>query len=186
VTEHLRRERNQGANRTIRFADCTEAQAAADILAEAAEWTGKLGSRVWSPEEIHFEHIKRAAAQGALVVGLEGPAIIACVQIYDSDFIHWPDEPEPALYVHKLAVRRCASGRAWLNDLINWAVGEAERRNIEILRLDTLPIGPLPGLYAQLGFKAVDIEPVQISGRTLVRMERRLDGLRTDRSEFLR
>lgn len=160
------------AKRTIRFAELPEAEIAAEILAEAAEWTLKFGPPIWSPEEICVDKIREAAAAGALILGEERCSIVACMQIFDCDPTHWPGDALPALYLHKLAVRRSASGRGWLEDLIYWALRHAKNKKARLLRLDTMPAGPLPELYAQFGFHAVDPKPLLINGRLLVRMER--------------
>lgn len=160
--------------RTVRFAESAEARIATEILNEAAEWTKQFGCPIWPPEEIHFHKIREAALAEALVVGIEKNSIVACMQVYDRDQVHWPDDSSPALYLHKLAVRRSAAGRGWLEDLIYWALRRARAKKARLLRLDTIPAGRLPELYSRFGFREIDPEPRLIDGRLLVRMERRV------------
>lgn len=160
--------------RRIRLANAEEAGIASEILAEAAEWTTQFGHPIWSEEEIRQEKTREAALARALVVGIERRTIAACMQVYDRDPVHWPDDEVPALYVHKMAIRRCAAGTGWLEDLVYWALRQAKQGGAHVLRLDPLPVGPLSDLYARLGFHSAHSEPQLIDGRLLVHMERHL------------
>jgi GNAT superfamily N-acetyltransferase len=168
----LRSDLRRAPGRAIRLARVGEAAVAADILAEAAEWTAQFGRPVWSPDEISEEKATEAALAGALVLGAEECIIVACMQLYDRDPVHWPRNEDQALYLHKIAVRRGASGRGWLEELVQWAHLQAKRRGARFLRLDTLPAGPLSELYSRLGFHVIDPEPLLLGGRLLFRMER--------------
>ena len=101
-----------------------------------------------------------------------GESMLACMLVQRADPLYWPEAPPgAALYIHNVAVRRAAAGRGWLPTLIDWARVEARRAAVPLLRLDTLPEGRLPSLYEGLGFRAVDREPVDVTGRPVIRME---------------
>ena len=92
-----------------------------------------------------------------------------------ADPVHWPEDlPGDALYIHKLAVARCAAGQGWPARLIHAAAGVAAALPARFLRLDTAPREKLIRVYREIGFRLVDPRPCLFGGRELVRLERDL------------
>jgi GNAT superfamily N-acetyltransferase len=149
-----------------------EALEAIEILHEASVWTSTFGEPIWAfgsftPEELH-----RIAVAGEQIGGFEGTQMVACMRLHESDPIFWADDPPgEALYLHKLAVRRSASGRGWSARLVQWAVEECRKKGARALRLDTLANDKLPRHYETLGFHLVDETSQRVGGVPIVRMQ---------------
>ena len=157
----------------IRRATIGEAALAQTILREAASWLDAIGQRLWNPEEIERTEVERRAAQGELVVGLEGGTAVACMYLQFADPIFWPEaKPEESLYVHRLAVRRTHAGKGWGMRLLKWADQEASMLKRSFVRLDSEPRPALLRLYEGAGFRRVDPTPLQLGGHAVVRFEK--------------
>ena len=148
---------------------------AVSILREAARRVAERGIDVWTTDELRAADFAAAASAGELYLGYTGLEAVATMLLQTVDLVYWPQaEPGTALYVHKVAVRRSAAGCGWLRRLIDYAAGEAVARGVPFLRLDTLEGPTLRCLYEGLGFAALMEPPIQVRGRRLIRMERRL------------
>jgi GNAT superfamily N-acetyltransferase len=145
------------------------------ILREAAAWALARGVDVWTDAELREPDFQAAAESGQLVMGFSGARSAATMLLQSADPVCWPDaEPDTALYLHKIAVRREFAGHGWLTRLIEFAVNDARDRGVGSLRLDTLCRSPLEGLYARHGFAALNGPPILVEGRLLTRMQREL------------
>lgn len=157
----------------VRPAHPAEAPQAVRILAEAAAWAREHGSGAWSPEEFTVPDLEASARRGELIGGYEDGRMAACMRLEPRDPVYWPgDPPGAALYVHKLATARTATGRGWSGRLIGWAAALAARRGVPALKLDVLPEPRLLSLYAGFGFEPVDAEPQPFGGVRVIRMQR--------------
>lgn len=114
------------------------------ILDETAEWLYSSditqwprqfsGIDDWRSERIRG-HISagqvwlvRVHAETAAVFTLAGP---------DKDYAHgWPSNPNDALYIYRMAVRRSHSGRGLGQHILNWASARATALGLSWLRLD--------------------------------------------------
>jgi len=153
-----------------------EALQAIDILHEVSVWTSTFGDPIWPLGSFTAEEQERIAAAGEQIGGFEGAQMVACMRLHRRDPIYWPDDPPgEALYLHKLAVRRSASGRGWTARLVEWAVEECRRNGARALRLDTLANDKLPRHYEALGFRLVDETAERVGGVPIVRMELLID-----------
>jgi GNAT superfamily N-acetyltransferase len=153
-----------------------EALEAIEILHEASVWTSSFGAPIWPFGGFTREEQERLAAAGEQIGGFEGAEMVACMRLQRSDPVFWPDDPPgEALYLHKLAVRRAASGRGWTARLVAWAVEECRRAGARALRLDTLANDKLPRHYEALGFRFVDETAERVGGVPIVRMQRFID-----------
>lgn len=64
------------------------------------------------------------AAAGEHIAGFEHTMMTACMRLQRRDEMHWPDAAgAEALYLHKPAVRRAATGKGWTGRMIVWAAG---------------------------------------------------------------
>jgi len=91
------------------------------------------------------------------------------------DLVYWPEKaPASALYLHKIAIRRAFAGQTWLSRLIGFAVDEATKEGIPLLRLDTILRPKLQSIYEHHGFRVIAEEPRMVAGRQMIRMERAL------------
>lgn len=159
----------------VRHASLAEAADAVEILREAAAWTARFGAPIWDAAIFTVDAWRAHAEAGELAGGFDdGGRMAACMLLQRADALYWPeDAPGDALYLHKVAVRRDCAGAGWPARLVAWAGERAREAGIARLRLDTMAHGALPALYARLGFHLVDPGPIEVGGRTVVRMERR-------------
>ena len=153
-------------------APAREAAVAVDILREAALWSLCAGRPVWPPDSFDVVTFQIAANAGELVLGYERGEPVACMLLQTRDETYWPnDAAGEALYVHKVAVRRRAAGKGWVERFVHWARDDAERLGARYLRLDTLDRPKLLSLYADLGFRFVDSFAQHWCGDTIVLLE---------------
>lgn len=156
----------------IRRAAPEEAGEALAILREAAQWLVDIRRPLWSIDSFSLECLSRAARAGELVLGYAQTQPVASMLLQPCDEYYWPDDPPgEALYVHKVAVRRSASGQHWADRLIAWAAAEAAKAGARFLRLDTANVPELLGLYSRLGFHVLDEEPRLVDGLRIHRLQ---------------
>ena len=149
---------------------------AIDILHEASLWTAQFGPPIWPLDGFPVEEQRDIAAAGEQIGGFEDSRMVACMRLQKRDPIYWPDDPPgEALYLHKLAVRRAASGKGWTARMVAWAVQECRAVNARMLRLDTLANSKLPAFYQGLDFRLVDERPLLIDRVQIVRLELSID-----------
>jgi GNAT superfamily N-acetyltransferase len=130
---------------------------AIDILREASLWTARFGRPIWPLDGFTIDEQHVIAAADEQVGGFEESKMVACMRLQKRDDVFWPeDAPGEALYLHKLAVRRAASGKGWTARMVEWAANECRAWNARALRLDTVARSKLPAFYESLGFRLVD------------------------------
>ncbi|KRV47534.1 GNAT family acetyltransferase [Wenjunlia vitaminophila] len=126
---------------------------------EAAEWLGALGVDQWRkpyPRELLLASIEA----GTVFLVSDGDQVAGTVTLDQEDLEPgaWTDEElkEPALYVHKLAVRRAHSGRNLGGRVLDWAGDRAACAGAHWLRLDAWTNNrKLQGYYLKQGFQHV-------------------------------
>lgn len=107
------------------------------------------------------------------MIGFADGEPVACLYLLHEDPAFWPQaRAGEALYVHRLAVTRAASGKGWSRALLDWATGDARRRGRSFVRLDTELRPKLLALYQNAGFARVDRTPIVVGGHEVVRFER--------------
>jgi GNAT superfamily N-acetyltransferase len=160
--------------RRVYGADALEA---IDILREASLWTAQFGRPIWPLDGFTIEEHHVIAAAHEQVGGFEDSRMVACMRLQKRDDIFWPDDPPgEALYLHKLAVRRAASGKGWTARMVDWAVNECRKENARALRLDTVADSKLPAYYESLGFHLVDKPLMLVDEMYIVRLQLLIDG----------
>lgn len=149
---------------------------AIDILREASLWTARFGRPIWPIDSFTITEHEVLASAGEQVGGFEDSEMVACMRLQRRDDIFWPDDPPgEALYLHKLAVRRTASGKGWTARMVEWAVNECRKENARALRLDTVAESKLPAYYESLGFGLVDKPPMLVDEVYIVRLQLLID-----------
>lgn len=135
------------------------------LLNDAAAWLASRGIVQW-PAQFDRDDGWRAAriekyvADGYtyLASDLFGPlGTLTLTPNADPDFAHgWPDGPDHALYVYRMATVRRAAGRGIGALMLDWAADRAARDGYAWLRLDVHRDNPaLQGYYERLGFAQV-------------------------------
>ncbi|MFJ9691253.1 GNAT family N-acetyltransferase [Kitasatospora sp. NPDC101183] len=145
-----------------------------EVLDEAAGWLGGQGISQWPPR---FEEawIGEAVARGETWLVRADGRVAGTVTVDWADRL-WADLGGTAAYVHRLAVRRWASGLGAV--VLDWAAGQAAERQAEFLRLDCVSHNPrLRAYYRSRGFEhRGDVEGSWTPTVLLSRYERRVPG----------
>ena len=117
----------------------------------------------WEPANMNREYMYKHAEPDEFFVAFENGAAVASVILQDNErnqswkFID-KNNPKPALYLHWLTVIREFAGKGLPKILIDFAVKEALKKNLKLLRLDTEANQPkLMNVYKNLGFELMGI-----------------------------
>ena len=161
------------AMRIARATTEVDAPLAAEILREVSAWLVADGRKLWDPEEISDADVARHAQAGELIIGRMGAEAVACMYLQLSDDLFWPGA-DPALYVHRLAVRRAFKGHGLARAMLDWAVTEARRMGRPFVRLDTELRPSLLRLYEEAGFVRIDAKAITVGTHEVIRFERRV------------
>ncbi|WP_432248857.1 GNAT family N-acetyltransferase [Streptomyces sanyensis] len=108
------------------------------LLREASTWLASRGIDQWQYPP-HRERISAALEQEVCFIAFDDGEPIATIQVDDfADPEFWTpdDQPETALYVHRMAVRRNAAGGGVGGALLDWASQRAAAQGKRWLRLD--------------------------------------------------
>jgi GNAT superfamily N-acetyltransferase len=119
------------------------------VLDEAAAWLQARGLEQW-PSRFQQSWVEGAVGRGETWLALAGGTVRGTVTLDHGDPV-WDDLPAAALYVHRMAVRRSASGLGTV--ILGWAAGVAREQGCEALRLDCVASnGRLRAYYEAAGF----------------------------------
>jgi GNAT superfamily N-acetyltransferase len=158
----------------VRRAGPDDLGAAIDILEEASSWVASLGMDGWvpgsfrSPKGRGYRIVRENLAAGELYLAHRDGGPVATVTLQSTDPLYWPDAPQDALYVHRLAVRRDAAGSGVGRALLRWSEEQAIARGRVFLRLDCPSGNPdIRAFYRSAGFEhrgdlAVDAFPLSL------------------------
>ncbi|MFD8083832.1 GNAT family N-acetyltransferase [Kitasatospora sp. NPDC059722] len=128
------------------------------LLVGAGEWLASLGSDQWQfpPRRTRLlESMERGECFLAFRDGLPVGTLTVDGQA-DPEFWHADDEPETALYVHRMAVAREVAGQAIGARMLDWAADRAAAAGKTRLRLDAWKTNPaLHRYYQGQGFTLV-------------------------------
>ncbi|GAA3474787.1 GNAT family N-acetyltransferase [Nonomuraea roseola] len=143
---------------TLRRAVPADLSGVLSLLADTSEWLHRQGVRQWPRGGFGPERIEPLIEEQVLYV-LEGDfgttvATIALDGHADAEFWTPADEPGSALYVHKLAVSRAASGTGLGDALLDWAGASVAASGLDWLRLDcSKDNARLQHYYRRRGFR---------------------------------
>ncbi len=144
----------------IKQATAADIPAFEQILLEAVEWMDSTEKSMWKKENItwEYQHEVYGFNQEDIYIAYIDGETAGCAIIMDYDPSFWPNiEKGQSLFVHRLAVRRFASGKGVSVALLNYAKEMAAQQNIPAVRLDCSKLRPkLRSLYESQGFKCVD------------------------------
>lgn len=127
---------------TLRRATDGDLDGVLALLAETAGWLNRRGVRQWPAAGFPAGRISPLIAEGVLYLLDEGDgsgrpvATLALDTHADPEFWAPQDEPDSALYVHKLAVARGHAGGGLGEALLDWAGLRVLAQGRRWLRLD--------------------------------------------------
>jgi GNAT superfamily N-acetyltransferase len=142
---------------TIRRAADAELSIVADLWAEAARWLASRGIDQWQYEP-HVDRIERSIAAGECWLAIDERPVgtITVDGRADPEFWTPADEPDTALYAHRMAVARSAAGAGLGAVMLDHAAGLARAAGKRWLRLDAWRDNPgLADYYRAQGFEHV-------------------------------
>jgi GNAT superfamily N-acetyltransferase len=131
-----------------------DAGLASSIMLETAEWLKQQGQALWFPEELTPEKLMCSIDAGELYLVMVRNRPVGTVIFQLHDKTYWPDMPEgDAAYIHKIILRRSATGKGLGAQIIAWAKEKARSLGMTYLRLDTEAArAKLCALYESAGF----------------------------------
>ena len=119
------------------------------VLDEAAAWLQGRGVEQW-PSRFERSWVEGAVRRGETWLALARGTVSGTVTLDHCDSV-WDDLPGAAVYVHRMAVRRSASGLGAV--ILGWAARIARQQGREALRLDCVASnGRLRAYYEAAGF----------------------------------
>ncbi|MER6460268.1 GNAT family N-acetyltransferase [Streptomyces sp. NPDC001228] len=144
----------------IRPAQLDELSSVEALLRGASAWLASRGIDQWQYPP-HRDRITEALKQGVCFLAFEEGRPIATIQVdafADPEFWTYEDDPTSALYVHRMAVSRDASGIGVGGRLLDWAAGHAASKGRRWLRLDAWKDNEgLHDYYTNAGFTLVRV-----------------------------
>lgn len=142
----------------IRAARADELDVVEGLLIGVSEWLASRGINQWQYPP-HRDRIVRAIERGECFLVLRDGEPLGTIQVdeyADPEFWTKDDEPEKALYIHRMAVSRSASGQDLGAKMLDWAARRAAQLGKPLLRLDAWKSNPgLQEYYMLQGFQLV-------------------------------
>jgi GNAT superfamily N-acetyltransferase len=132
----------------IRPATMDELADAADVLEDAITWAAARGLDSWTagtfrdPDGWGLRVLREAFDADGLFLIEDASAIAGTLSLLPADERFWPGTPPDALYLHRVAVRRSASGAGVGAAALAWCEEETRRRGRRFLRLDCRATNP--------------------------------------------
>lgn len=152
---------------TIRSADPSERDTVVALWEEAAAWLKDRGVDQWQYPP-RTERIEANISAGECYFVEDPSGIVATITLdshADPDFWTPEEAAEPAMYVHRMVVRREASGDELGSAMIDWASQRALSQGAKWLRLDAWRSNARLGdYYRALGFTHLRTVPVDGRG----------------------
>ncbi len=109
---------------------------------------------MWREDEVTTDRIREDVAAGLFFLAVSESEPVGTIKFQLADPLFWPDVPDDAAYVHRLAVRRCFAGGAVSYAMLRWAAERAAVLGRRFLRLDCEASRPrLRAVYERFGFR---------------------------------
>jgi len=145
----------------VRRVSARDLGVAVDILEEAAAWVDARGEDGWAPGSLRDEAghgrmvLREALDAGELFLAWMAGRAVGTVTLQPADAVYWPDAVPlaDARYVHRLAVRRDASGLGIGRALLRWSEDQTAVSLRPFVRLDCPARSPfLRAYYVAAGY----------------------------------
>lgn len=145
---------------TMRPAKSAELATVETLLTEASQWLAQRAIDQWQFPP-HRDRITHAIEHGECFLAESDGAVIATITVDDHpdpEFWTPDDQPDDALYVHRMAVTRAAAGEGMGAIMLDWAAKRAADAGKGWLRLDAWRTNEgLHRYYLAQGFTLVRI-----------------------------
>jgi len=128
----------------VRRASARDLDLAVDILEEAAAWVAARGQDGWVPGSFRVEDgggrrvLREAMEADELFLAWMSGRAVATVTLQSADTVYWPNAVDlaDARYIHRLAVRRDATGLGIGRALLRWSEDQTASEGRPFVRLD--------------------------------------------------
>lgn len=166
VIAYERHRSRLGSHLVIKKAEESDLDTVIQLWEHAAAWLKDRGIEQWGyPPRV--ERIKANIARGECFLVWDDGVPVATMTVdefADPDFWSEEEAREPAFYVHRMAVRRDASGQELGSALLDWASERATEHGKQWLRLDAWRTNNgLQDYYRARGFEP--LRTVEVEGR---------------------
>jgi GNAT superfamily N-acetyltransferase len=141
----------------------------ATLWNRSAAWLRSRGLDQWQ-YPVKWENIRRTAANGTCwLVTADDGRTVGTITVESQADTYWlpSDDPDDALYIHRMVVDNGARGSELGSALLDWAARRARKAGKSWLRLDAWKSNPaLHKYYLDRGFSLVRIDdnPLDPSG----------------------
>jgi GNAT superfamily N-acetyltransferase len=132
----------------------SEAPIVSEVLTEASLWLQSCGISWLSRDAIATSSLEAEVRAAQYYLAWSGKSAVGTMRLTSTDPLFWPEfGPGGVLYLHRLAVRRAASGGSVSSALLGWACSHASTRGARCLRLACDASQPrLRQIYERFGF----------------------------------
>ena len=147
----------------IRLASMADLAKLMGFFQEAQRWLAERGSDQWAvntPERTRAKLTHSIRHDECYVAELDGEPIgmMTLDEFADPEFWRPEDQPDDALYLHRMVVDRSAAGNNIGGKLLDWAESVASTKGKRWLRLDAWRTNaPLHAYYKGQGFDPVRV-----------------------------
>lgn len=146
----------------LRKATGSDAGMLAAILTETAKYKIDAHDDIaWLDPITGSHHYSESEAldyvsKGDTYMVLLGDTVVGTICLQEQDTFIWGEQVEPALYIHRLAVKDSHRGQGLGSKIVDCAVQKAQEQGCRYLRLDFHPSNKsLAKYYKSLGFRYV-------------------------------
>lgn len=147
------------------------------LIIELSGWLRTKGILQWS-QSYPREKIESDVRSNFVHVVREHGRITATVTLTDLRDRYWQDFPGEAIYLHRLAVRRSASGRHLGSRLLAWSEKKVKDQGVPLLRLDCdSQNSVLRQYYSAHGFEFCGLRRFEEYNMEFALFEKRVGGL---------
>jgi GNAT superfamily N-acetyltransferase len=133
-----------------------------EILEEVGTWLFEREIPQWPPgsNREQIDRFRSLINEGELLLLRDGAAICGGCIVGRAPYEAWEGHPEPAVYLHKLAVSRAASGAGFGRQIVAFAEQWARGADRSLLRLDCWDgSDALRSFYRGLEFRELERAP---------------------------
>jgi adenylate kinase family enzyme/GNAT superfamily N-acetyltransferase len=109
-----------------------------EIMIDVVNFLDSIGQPQWERQNVSWQGLSRYFKVDDFYIASIDNNPVGCFALIDYDPTFWPDIAKgTSLFIHKLAVKRCASKQGISKALINFAKTQAVKLGINEVRLDT-------------------------------------------------
>ena len=143
---------------TIKQAQESDIPIIEDIMFDVVDFLDSIGQSLWQREWVTWQGLSKDFQISDFYMAYIDDKPVGCMALVDYDPTFWADiQKGESLFIHKLAVKRCAAKQGVSKALIDFAKSQAIKLGINEVRLDTHQFREkVRAIYEREGFVCVD------------------------------